>query len=96
MQGSVDRGRQQPHAAKSESRSIVPRRDLAPARRRPLGANPNRRPSVFLAHLALQYDGVSVRRLRRAERLKMAISGYRAQVALRNTPRSRPTRDLKI
>ena len=96
MQGSVDRGRQQPHAAKSDSRSIVPLRDLAPARRRPSGANPNRRPSVFLAHLALQYDGVSAQRLRRAERLKMAISGYGAQAAMRNSPRSQPTRDLKI
>jgi len=96
MQGTVDRGHQQPHAVKSESRAIVPLRDLPPARRGPLGANPNRRSSSFLAHLALQYDGVSARCLQRAERLKAAISGYGAQAAMRNSPRFQPTRDLRI
>jgi len=94
--GAADGKPQPPQVAKSESRSIVPLNDLPFARRRPLGANPIRRSSAFLAHLALQYDGISARRLQRVERLNAAISGYGAQAAKRNRPRLRPTRDLRI
>ncbi len=94
MQSAPDRSRQTSQAAESRSRAIVAVPDTAPARRAPAGPGANRRASAFLAHLALQYEGVSVRRKQRAERLKAAIAGYGADAAMRNAPRIRPTRDL--
>lgn len=96
IQNKVDRNRQQSFGGIPQSRAIVPLRDVPFARRRPPGANPNRRASAFLAHLALQYDGVSVRRVKRAERLKTAISSYGTEAPMRNAPHFRSTRDMKI
>ncbi len=96
VQDAQDSSRQPPHVAKSESRAIVPVQDTARGRRAPSRTSGNRRESAFLAHLALQYDGVSTRRQQRAERLNAAISGYGAEAARRNAPRIRPARDLKI
>jgi hypothetical protein len=66
------------------------------SRRHKLSANPNRRTSAFLAHLALQYDGLSARRIQRSERLETAITGYAAENRTRSVPRARSTHDLKI
>jgi len=92
----VDRNRQPPLGGRSQSRAIVPLRDVPFARRRLFIANPNRRASAFLAHLALQYDGVSVQRIKRAERLKTAISCYGREAPMRNAPHFLSTRDMKI
>ncbi|HDO52540.1 MAG TPA: hypothetical protein ENH05_07365 [Rhizobiales bacterium] len=96
IQGAQDRSRQTSQVAKSESRAIIPVPDTLQHRRAPPGASRNRRASAFLAHLALQYDGVSVRRKQRAERLDAAIRSYGAEAAMRNAPRIRPASDLKI
>ena len=58
--------------------------------------NPNRRWSAFLAHLTLQYDGVSEQRRVRAERLQNAIQSYGLDAAARKGPFVRPVRDLSI
>jgi len=92
----VDRHRQPPLESRSQSRAIVPLGDVPFARRALSGANPNRRAAAYLAHLALQYDGVSVQRLKRAERLKTAIGCYGTDAPMRNAPQFRATRDLKI
>jgi len=96
VQEAQGKNRQPKSAATSESRAIVPVQDTARARRAPSPAIRTRRASAFLTHLALQYDGVSVRRQQRAERLNAAISSYGSEAATRNAPRSRPARDLKI
>ncbi len=71
--------------------------DTATSTRTPnKGLNPNRRTSAFLAHLALQYDGVSARRAQRAQRLEAAITSYGAETPKRSAQRTRATHDLKI
>ena len=90
------KSRQPRDVEKSQSRAIVPVQEAARPRRAPSGAIRTRRASAFLAHLALQYDGVAVRRQQRAERLDTAISSYGSEAALRNRARNWPSRDLKI
>lgn len=96
MQGANDGSRKAPHVAESQSRAIVAVQDPAGAKHASSRTYRVRRTAAFLAHLALQYDGVSVRRQQRAERLDAAISSYGKEAVRRNALHWRPTRDLKI
>ena len=83
----------------SGSRALVVQEKMPQSRAgRHIGtsANPNRRESAFLAHLALQYDGVKVQRRLRAERLKTAIQSYGLEAAARSGSRVRSKRGLKV
>ncbi len=92
----TDRRRQHTPEPVSTSRALSVLNDASSSRRHKLSANPNRRTSAFLAHLALQYDGLSARRTLRSERLEAAITGYGAENSMRSAPRARTTHDLKI
>jgi hypothetical protein len=81
------------------SRALVVQEKIAQPHRTGLTSsafNPNRRWSAFLAHLTLQYDGVSEQRQMRAERLKNAIQSYGLDAAARRASHARPVRDLSI
>lgn len=60
------------------------------------GGRPDRRMSAFLAHLALQYDGIAARRRARAERLEMAIASYGAGVRGQGTRPLHSDFNLKV
>lgn len=92
----TDRRRQHTPKPVSASRALSVLNEGSSSRRHALGANPNRRTPAFLAHLALQYDGLSARRIQRSERLETAITGYAAENRTRSVPRARSTHDLKI
>lgn len=59
-------------------------------------AKGSRPASAFLAQLAQQYDGVSARRTRRAQRLETAIESYGSEAPMGSNPHAQPTHDLKI
>jgi hypothetical protein len=92
----TDRRRQHTPEPVSTSRALSVLNDASSSRRHKLSANPNRRTSAFLAHLALQYDGLSARRTLRSERLESAITGYGAEQRMGSLPRARSTHDLKV
>jgi hypothetical protein len=92
----TDRRRQLNPEPVSASRALTVFNEASSSRRQSLSANPNRRTSAFLAHLALQYDGLSARRTLRSERLEAAISGYGAEQRMGSLPRARSTHDLKV
>ena len=89
----TDRRRQATPVPASASRALTVQEEISDDRHRILSANPNRRTSVFLAHLALQYDGMATRCVLRSQRLEAAITSYGAEKGVRSL---RPTHDLKI
>lgn len=96
-QATGRRSRQNPPI--SGSTALVVQEKMAHPRRNYGAASaflPNRRESAFLAHLSIQYDGVTDRRRLRAERLKNAIHSYGFEAAARKKPYARASRDLNI
>lgn len=96
-QGTGRRSHQNPPI--SGSTALVVQEKMVHPRRNHGAASaflPNRRESAFLAHLSIQYDGVTDRRRLRAERLKNAIKSYGFEAADRKNPLARPSRDLSI
>lgn len=72
---------------------VVSKKDEgSPDSRRQGGFGPYRRTAAFLAQLALQYDGISAQRTRRAERTRTAIAGYESTTRVMAASRVRTTR----
>lgn len=92
----TDRRRQLKPVRASASRALTVAGKGSTNRRSSGNANPNRRISAFLAHLALEYDGMAARRVLRSQALEAAIESYGAQTHTPFVARARPAHDLKI
>ena len=59
-------------------------------------ANPNRRDSTFLAHLALQYDDKPAQTRRITEQRALAISAYATRNTQGTASQARPKHGMKV
>lgn len=86
---SVHKGRKEPEKPEKTGRALAVVE--APQHAAASGGHPYRLSSAFLAHLALQYDGIAARRRERSERLDIALSSYGTQAQLKTEPAPVPS-----
>ena len=96
--GTGTGARRSPAEAETESRALTVQDGPAvrPVNRVASYANPNRRDSAFLAHLALQYDEKSAQSRRIKEQRALAISAYATGHPGSTASSSRARRGVKV
>jgi hypothetical protein len=86
---SAHKGRNEPGKPGKTGRALAVVEE--PQRAAASGGRLYRLSSAFLAHLALQYDGIAARRRERSERLDIALSSYGTQAQLKTEPAPGPS-----